>query len=242
MRVVPSSQHDEDDYSQKYWVFGPSFVQTPAETSADEEDEVEEALDPPPPPPKPRPSVSGKKRPRETSKKSRKRVEGKRDKKKKSEEKGKSDGSTGGPAGPGPRAARGLVSSSERWTMERYERAELMVIEVMREKEAELGRRIARRDLREGARKHIGDTGLLDHLLKHMAGKVVGDRGERFMRGYSNDGVMQYWLEPAELEESRKKGELVDDCRCGAECKEEISLLREKIGTLNRYKILCLVH
>jgi len=46
--------------------------------------------------------------------------------------------------------------------------------------------------------------------------------------------VMQYWLEPAELEESRKKGEFVDACHCGAECKEEISLLREKIGTLNR--------
>ncbi|ONK65942.1 uncharacterized protein A4U43_C06F2570 [Asparagus officinalis] len=117
--------------------------------------------------------------------------------------------------------------------MQRYGAVRESVLEVMREKMAELGNRVMRRDLREEARKHIGDTGLLDHLLKHMAGKVVGNRGERFMRGYSNDGVMHYWLEPpAEVEESRRKGEM-EVCRCGSECKEEIDMLKERIGVLN---------
>ena len=33
--------------------------------------------------------------------------------------------------------------------------------------------------LREEARKVIGDTGLLDHLLKHLADQVGGTRGGR---------------------------------------------------------------
>jgi len=32
---------------------------------------------------------------------------------------------------------------------------------------------ITRPALRMAARKHIGDTGLLDHLLKHIDGKVA---------------------------------------------------------------------
>jgi hypothetical protein len=43
----------------------------------------------------------------------------------------------------------------------------------MHEKKAAPGKPILRPALREEARKHIGDTGLLDHLLKHMTDTVI---------------------------------------------------------------------
>ena len=39
---------------------------------------------------------------------------------------------------------------------------------------------LTRPALRMAARKHIGDTGLLDHLLKHIDGKVAPGGTERF--------------------------------------------------------------
>ena len=43
-------------------------------------------------------------------------------------------------------------------------------------------RAILRPALREEARKVIGDTGLLDHLLKHMADQVVTPAGDKLRR------------------------------------------------------------
>lgn len=50
--------------------------------------------------------------------------------------------------------------------------AELKLLDIMREKRAKLGKPIIWQALREEARNHIDDTGLLDHLLKHMARKT----------------------------------------------------------------------
>jgi len=61
--------------------------------------------------------------------------------------------------------------------------------------------------LREEARKVIGDTGLLDHLLKHLADQVVSGRGERLRRRHNRDGHMEYWLQtPQAAEEGAYKG------------------------------------
>ncbi|ONK61108.1 uncharacterized protein A4U43_C08F26330 [Asparagus officinalis] len=188
MRVVPKSNGSADDNSQKFWVFGPSFVQTPTEISSSSSTSSSEEDRKPPRPPRPplllaMPAFKfkGKKRSGKTIRIPTEKVK----KKKKKEEKGngKQEGCTS-------KSRNRSRASKERWTAERYERASLMVINVMRQKAAELGTRITRKDLRDEARKHIGDTGLLDHLLKHMAGKVVGDRGERFMRGFTSDGLM----------------------------------------------------
>ncbi|ONK69183.1 uncharacterized protein A4U43_C05F20200 [Asparagus officinalis] len=142
--------------------------------------------------------------------------------------------------------------SKERWSKERYESAELKLLDIMRAKGALLGNPIMRQALRDEARKHIGDTGLLDHLLKHMAGKVVNDRSERFRRRHNADGAMEYWLEPADLDEVRKKAGVLDPywlpppgwkpgdacgsgaCSCGSECQKEISELREEISVIKR--------
>ncbi|CAL9123948.1 unnamed protein product, partial [Musa textilis] len=100
--------------------------------------------------------------------------------------------------------------SRDRWSSERYEAAEMKLLEIMKVKKAGLGKPIMRQALREEARKHIGDTGLLDHLLKHMAGKVVMNGTERFRRRHNSEGVMEYWLEPADLVEDRRKAGVVD--------------------------------
>ncbi|WOK95755.1 protein DYAD-like [Canna indica] len=138
--------------------------------------------------------------------------------------------------------------TKERWSTERYEAAELRLLEIMKEKGAALGKPIMRQALREEARKHIGDTGLLDHLLKHMAGKVVTNGTERFRRRHNSEGAMEYWLEPADLVEVREKagvsdpywvpppgwkpGDATSACHCGSEWKTEILNLREQIKIL----------
>uniref|UniRef100_A0A7I4E381 PTC1-like winged helix-turn-helix domain-containing protein n=1 Tax=Physcomitrium patens TaxID=3218 RepID=A0A7I4E381_PHYPA len=96
-----------------------------------------------------------------------------------------------------------------RWSSERYKSAQLKLIEIMHERKAQPGRPIRRPALRGEARKHIGDTGLLDHLLKHMTDTVVST-GERFRRRHNAEGAMEYWLEDASLMEIRKAAGVED--------------------------------
>ncbi|XP_077252060.1 protein AMEIOTIC 1-like [Tasmannia lanceolata] len=98
--------------------------------------------------------------------------------------------------------------SKDRWPRERYAMAEMKLLDILRAKGAVLGNSILRPALRAEARNHIGDTGLLDHLLKHMAGKVV--RGERLGRRHNPDGAMEYWLEPAEFVDLRRQAGVKD--------------------------------
>ncbi|KAL0298371.1 UNVERIFIED_CONTAM: protein DYAD [Sesamum radiatum] len=69
---------------------------------------------------------------------------------------------------------------------------------------------ILRPQLRAEARKRIGDTGLLDHLLKHMAGKLAPGGEERFRRRHNPDGAMEYWLESADLVNIRRDAGVAD--------------------------------
>ncbi|XP_047170203.1 protein DYAD [Vigna umbellata] len=91
-----------------------------------------------------------------------------------------------------------------------YMMAEENMLKVMKEKRAAYGNPILRPDLRSEARKYIGDTGLLDHLLKHMAGKVAPGGAERFRRRHNAEGAMEYWLESADLVEMRKEAGVQD--------------------------------
>ena len=47
---------------------------------------------------------------------------------------------------------------------------------------------VLRATLRDEARKVIGDTGLLDHLLKHLADQMVTPEGERLRRRHNREG------------------------------------------------------
>ncbi|KAL8224029.1 hypothetical protein R6Q57_019504 [Mikania cordata] len=99
---------------------------------------------------------------------------------------------------------------TDRWSKERYMAAELSLLEAMKEKKAMIGNPITRPALRVEARKRIGDTGLLDHLLKHVANKVAPDGTLRFRRSHNADGAMEYWLESADLLKIRKDAGIKD--------------------------------
>ena len=92
----------------------------------------------------------------------------------------------------------------------RYQRAEKNVLDVMKENRAVFGNPILRPLLRAAARKKIGDTGLLDHLLKHMDAEVAPGGVERFRWCYNHNGIMEYWLERADLVDIRSTAGVED--------------------------------
>lgn len=49
-----------------------------------------------------------------------------------------------------------------------------------------------------------GDTGLLDHLLKHLADKTVSPEGDKLRRRHNAEGHMEYWLQSAAAAQSGK--------------------------------------
>ncbi|KAF9615530.1 hypothetical protein IFM89_024157 [Coptis chinensis] len=138
-----------------------------------------------------------------------------------------------------------LILSYDRWSKERYKNAEQKMLEIMKEKGAVIGSPVIRNNLRIEARKHIGDTGLLDHLLKHMAGKVAPNGEDRFRRRHNAEGTMEYWLESADLMSVRKEAGVRDsywtpapgwklgDCPSQDPiCARELKLLKEQIDNI----------
>ncbi|WCJ36448.1 SWITCH1 [Euphorbia peplus] len=97
-----------------------------------------------------------------------------------------------------------------RWSSQRYQLAEENMLKIMKDQGAVFGSPILRPELRAQARKLIGDTGLLDHLLKHMAGKVAPGGELRFRRRHNAEGAMEYWLENANLFDIRREAGIQD--------------------------------
>lgn len=142
--------------------------------------------------------------------------------------------------------------------MIRYKLAEKNLLVVMKQKGATAENPILRPQLRAEARKLIGDTGLLDHLLKHMAGKIAPGGEERFRRRHNPDGAMEYWLESADLVNIRKEAGVTDPYwvpplgwKPGDSptqdpiCARELKLLRDDISCIKRlilliFTIICL--
>ncbi|KAJ8537115.1 hypothetical protein K7X08_035516 [Anisodus acutangulus] len=135
----------------------------------------------------------------------------------------------------------------DRWSTDRYKLAEKNLMEVMKAKGAAANNPILRPELRAEARKRIGDTGLLDHLLKHMAGKVAPGGTERFRRRHNAEGSMEYWLESADLVNIRKEAgvndpywipppgwELGDSPTQHPICAQEFKHLKNEIVVLKR--------
>ncbi|KAK8287298.1 hypothetical protein V6Z11_D07G049300 [Gossypium hirsutum] len=146
-----------------------------------------------------------------------------------------------------PSKRKEVKNSIERWSVQRYNLAEKNMLKIMKEKGAVFGNPILRPALRAEARKLIGDTGLLDHLLKHMAWKVAPGGEERFMRRHNADGAMEYWLESADLMDIRKEAgvqdpywtppagwKLGDNPTQDPVCARELQELREEIAKLRR--------
>ncbi|KAF5197468.1 Ameiotic-like protein [Thalictrum thalictroides] len=142
-----------------------------------------------------------------------------------------------------------LKLSYDRWSRDRYKNAEVKMLEIMKEKGAVVGRPMLRPTLRLEARKHIGDTGLLDHLLKHMAGKIAPNGEDRFRRRHNADGAMEYWLENADLVNVRKEAGVNDPfwipppgwkpgdsllAQDSNTCVVELKLLKEEMASIKK--------
>eukprot|EP00793_Prasinoderma_coloniale_P003035 PRCOL_00006502-RA len=107
--------------------------------------------------------------------------------------------SSSGPGSGGGGGSGGKKPSGSRWSNERLGQARDALVGVLR---AAGGRRVSRSDCRDGARaRGIGDTGLLDHVLKSIAGTTVG---ERVVVRYVNpkSKMMEYRLERADTAEA----------------------------------------
>lgn len=86
-----------------------------------------------------------------------------------------------------------------RWTPERYHAAQAALVEILKQLGAvHPHKAILRPRLREEARRGVGDTGLLDYLLKHLADETVSDKGEKLRRRHNRNGHMEYWLQDPE--------------------------------------------
>ncbi|KAJ6349668.1 hypothetical protein OIU77_007114 [Salix suchowensis] len=129
----------------------------------------------------------------------------------------------------------------DRWSVDRYYQAEKSMLEVMKAEGAVFEKPISRSALRMIARKHIGDTGLLDHLLKQIDGKVAPGGTERFCRCYNTQGKIEYWLESADLAKIKQEAGVPDpnyvpssglrpgsDVSLDSVSAEELTLLRRK--------------
>ncbi|KAF5727630.1 hypothetical protein HS088_TW22G01326 [Tripterygium wilfordii] len=133
--------------------------------------------------------------------------------------------------------------STDRWSTERYKMAEKSMFEVMKAEGAVFDNPICRAALRLAARKRIGDTGLLDHLLKDIDGHVAPGGSERFRRCYNTNGVMEYWLESADLvkaggADSKRFSPSLNKSVGGPfhdpDCAGEVKLLQAEVARLKR--------
>ncbi|KAF5202742.1 Dyad-like protein [Thalictrum thalictroides] len=133
------------------------------------------------------------------------------------------------------------------WSEDRYKNAEVKMMDIMNAKGAVSEKPIIRQTLRLEARKHIGDTGLLDHVLKHMADKVTPNGEQRFRRRHNPDGAMEYWLESADLVNVRRKAgvkdpywtpppgwKLGDNPSQDPNCARELNLLKEEMSIIKK--------
>ncbi|PIA64598.1 hypothetical protein AQUCO_00100228v1 [Aquilegia coerulea] len=133
------------------------------------------------------------------------------------------------------------------WSEDRYKNAEVKMMEIMNAMGAFCEKPVIRQTLRLEARKHIGDTGLLDHVLKHMADKVTPNGEQRFRRRHNADGAMEYWLESADLVNLRRKAgvkdpywtpppgwKLGDNPSPDPNCARELKLLKEEMSIIKK--------
>ncbi|XP_044397648.1 PHD finger protein PERSISTENT TAPETAL CELL 1 [Triticum aestivum] len=71
---------------------------------------------------------------------------------------------------------RGIMSDAScRWSAKRVDMAARAVVDALRRSEAPATRWVTRQEVRDAARTYIGDTGLLDFVLKSLGNHIVGN-------------------------------------------------------------------
>ncbi|GAB2223307.1 hypothetical protein Droror1_Dr00017447 [Drosera rotundifolia] len=95
-----------------------------------------------------------------------------------------------------------LLDASCRWSQKRVEMATRVIVDALKRAESKW---ISRQEVRDAARSYIGDTGLLDFVLKSLGNHVVGNY---LVRRSLNPvtKVLEYCLETVSGHESHNKG------------------------------------
>ncbi|KAE8697186.1 Detected protein of unknown function [Hibiscus syriacus] len=102
-----------------------------------------------------------------------------------------------------------IAHMDSRWPAKRLEFAAEVIVDALKEHKSEVGHGgMTRQDLRDAARMHIGDTGLLDYGLKSMNNVIVGCHIVR--RGINSTRVLEYTIDDIDnpVKESEEKGEM----------------------------------
>ncbi|KAG8496984.1 hypothetical protein CXB51_008209 [Gossypium anomalum] len=87
-----------------------------------------------------------------------------------------------------------IAHMDSRWPSKRLEFAAEVIVDALKQHKSEVGHGgMTRQDLRDAARMHIGDTGLLDYVLKSMNNVIVGCHIVR--RGINSARVLEYTID-----------------------------------------------
>ncbi|PPS13347.1 hypothetical protein GOBAR_AA07229 [Gossypium barbadense] len=87
-----------------------------------------------------------------------------------------------------------IAHMDSRWPAKRLEFAAEVIVDALKQHKSEVGHGgMTRQDLRDAARMHIGDTGLLDYVLKSMNNVIVGCHIVR--RGINSARVLEYTID-----------------------------------------------
>ncbi|XP_022640104.1 protein DYAD isoform X3 [Vigna radiata var. radiata] len=126
----------------------------------------------------------------------------------------------------------------DRWSTKRYMLAEQSMWEVLKGEGATFENPISLPALRMAVRKHIGDTGLLDHLLKHIDGRLAPGGTERFRRRFNTKGIMEYWSESANLDEIHQETGMQNPYQIQPSKLRAGSVPMRKVGSIDELKML----
>ncbi|XVF37059.1 hypothetical protein REPUB_Repub19eG0113200 [Reevesia pubescens] len=87
-----------------------------------------------------------------------------------------------------------IAHMDSRWPAKRLQFAAEVIVDALKEHKSEFGHGgMTRQDLRDAARMHIGDTGLLDYVLKSMNNVIVGCHIVR--RATNTARILEYTIE-----------------------------------------------
>ncbi|KAK6921573.1 Zinc finger, PHD-finger [Dillenia turbinata] len=120
-----------------------------------------------------------------------------------------------------------LVETTCRWSQKRVELATRVIVEALRKSEF---RWVSRQEVRDAARAYIGDTGLLDFVLKSLGNHVVGNY---LVRRSLNPvtKVLEYCLEDM----SKHEGLVMNDWKVRPRHKITSTQLMKDISYLYKY-------
>ncbi|XVF64432.1 hypothetical protein PTKIN_Ptkin09bG0169200 [Pterospermum kingtungense] len=98
-----------------------------------------------------------------------------------------------------------IAHMDSRWPAKRLEFAAQVIVNALKEHKSEFGHGgMTRQDVRDAARMHIGDTGLLDYVLKSMNNVIVGCHIVR--RAINASRILEYTIEDMDNELKAAEG------------------------------------